>query len=142
MRRNLKPTDLGDLLELPILAILATRSSTNEVLLSPVWHEWDNSMFTVVTWANDIKSRQIAATPGVSIVVAEQQRPYRSIEVRGHAVLSKPSDLNAIVTRIATRYLGEEMGQSYAAEYGSVELEKIEIRPDTIRAWDFADEVG
>jgi hypothetical protein len=40
MRKGLKPDDLGDLLELPVLAVLATYRRNGTVLLSPVWHEW------------------------------------------------------------------------------------------------------
>jgi hypothetical protein len=36
MRRNLKIDDLGDLLERPILGVLATRRKNGEILLSPV----------------------------------------------------------------------------------------------------------
>jgi hypothetical protein len=40
MRTGLDVGDLGDLLELPILAILATHRRDGSVMLSPVWHEW------------------------------------------------------------------------------------------------------
>jgi len=39
MRRDLGPSDLGDLLEQPILAVLATRLRDGSTLLSPVC--WD-----------------------------------------------------------------------------------------------------
>jgi hypothetical protein len=40
MRRSLCPEDLGDLLELPLVAVLATYRRDGTALLSPVWHEW------------------------------------------------------------------------------------------------------
>jgi hypothetical protein len=39
VRRNLGPDDLGDLLEQPLVAVLATYRGDGTVLLSPVWHE-------------------------------------------------------------------------------------------------------
>ena len=142
MRRNLSPTDLGSLLELPILAILATRSKKDEILLSPVWHEWSNEGFSVITWAQDVKSRQLSANPHCSMVVAEQIRPFRSIEVRGFASVQKPADAYRILRRIASRYLGVEEGNAYVKEYetNDVEIELIRLEPGVLRAWDFSDE--
>ena len=71
MRTQLGISDLGDLLEQPILAILATRRKNGSMLLSPVWHEWADDGFTIVTWANDIKSKNIQADPRVTVLVAE-----------------------------------------------------------------------
>lgn len=39
MRRDLEPDDVGDLLEQPLLAVLATRIRDGTTALSPVWHE-------------------------------------------------------------------------------------------------------
>ncbi|MBA2299609.1 MAG: pyridoxamine 5'-phosphate oxidase family protein, partial [Chloroflexi bacterium] len=40
MRTDLRPEDLGDLLEQPLIAVLATRRKDDTVMLSPVWFEW------------------------------------------------------------------------------------------------------
>jgi hypothetical protein len=40
MRKDLGPQDLGDLLEQPLVAVLATYRADGTALLSPVWHEW------------------------------------------------------------------------------------------------------
>ena len=50
MRTGLTLDDLGDLLELPILAVLATKRKNGTILLSPVWHEWSEGGFSIVTW--------------------------------------------------------------------------------------------
>jgi hypothetical protein len=55
------------------------------VLLSPVWHEWQDGGFTVVIPVGDVKLRHIDRDPHVSIVVAENSPPNRGIEVRGEA---------------------------------------------------------
>jgi len=142
MRRDLSIDDLGNLLELPILAIIAIRSHKDEILMSPVWHEWSNEGFSVITWARDIKSRQLSENPASSIVVAEQVRPYRSVEVRGMATISQPNDSYDILRRIASRNLGDANGDTYTKEYknNDVEIELIRIKPGTLRAWDFSDD--
>lgn len=47
MRKGLTPEELGDLLELPLVAVLATYRRDGSVLLSPVWHQWRDGGFDV-----------------------------------------------------------------------------------------------
>jgi hypothetical protein len=56
VRKGLTPTDLGDLLDLPRVAVLATYRRDGTVLLSPVWHEWRDDGFNVVTGSGDVKA--------------------------------------------------------------------------------------
>ncbi len=107
--------DLGDLAELRLLAVLATYRRDGTVLLSPVWHEWREGGFGVVTSSRDGKVAHLRRDPRASIVICEQSPPYRGIEVRGRArfVTARVGDA---VQRIASRYLGHEAGTAYATE--------------------------
>ena len=139
MRKNLQAEDLGDFLEQAKCATLATHFRDGTVLLSPVWHEWRNGVFSVGVAANDIKVRHIQRNAQVSISVAEDTPPYRGIEVRGKAIIDKAS-AKEITRRIAIRYLGPEQGEIYADVVTQAELALIRIEPGVLRAWDFADE--
>lgn len=136
MRTNLRPDDLDDLLERPLLAVLATRRANDEVLLSPVWHEWRDSGFNVFTGQDDVKVRHIRRDPRVTIAVCEQEPPYRGIEVRGRARV-EPGDPDT-GHRIAARYIGDERADDWVGPNDFV----IRIEPDTLRAWDFKDDYG
>lgn len=59
MRKGLTIEDLGDLIELPLLAVLATYRRDGTVLLSPVWHEWRDGGFNVVTGSRDVKATHL-----------------------------------------------------------------------------------
>jgi PPOX class probable F420-dependent enzyme len=126
---------VGDLLNLPLNAVLATYRPDGTVLLSPVWHEWSSNGFLVCI-GDDVKARHIRRDPRASIVVAEDRRPYRGVETCGRAFLTT-DDYQAISSRIATRYLGAE-GPDFAAAtpVGLVLL----LRPDSVRVWDLADQ--
>jgi PPOX class probable F420-dependent enzyme len=137
MRRNLAMDDLGDLAELRLLAVLATYRRDGTVLLSPVWHEWRDGGFQVVTGSQGVKAAHLRRDPRVSIVVCEHAPPYRGVEVRCHARLLTAGAGNA-VRRIASRYLGAEAGAAYAESAGDDLL--IRVEPGELRAWDFADE--
>lgn len=129
--------DLGDLVNLRLLAVLATYRREGTVLLSPVWHEWRDGGFHVVTASSDVKAAHLRRDPRASIVVCEHAPPYRGAELRGNARLVTEGVHDA-VTRIASRYLGREAGAAYAESGGDDLI--IRLEPGDLRAWDFADE--
>jgi len=137
MRRDLIMDDLGDLAQLRLLAVLATYRRDGTVLLSPVWHEWRDGGFQVVTGSDDVKAAHLRRDPRASIVVCEHTPPYRGVEVRCQARLVTAAVGDA-VARIASRYLGAEAGAAYAQSAGDDLL--IRLQPGDLRAWDFADE--
>jgi PPOX class probable F420-dependent enzyme len=134
MRTNLRPEDLDDLLERPLLGVLGTRTSRDEVLLSPLWHEWRDGGFNVFTGKTDVKVRHIERDARVSIVVCEHEPPYRGIEVRANARVL-PGD-EATGRRIAARYVGDAEAQKWADPNDVI----VRIEPGTLRAWDFKDD--
>jgi PPOX class probable F420-dependent enzyme len=137
VRKGLTPNDLGDLLELPLLAVLATHRRDSTVLLSPVWHEWRDNGFNVVTRSSDVKARHLRRDPRASIVVCEHGPPYRGLELRTSARLTATDD-RSVVRRIAARYLGPEFGEQYAET--DVDDLLIRLEPGELRGWDFADD--
>jgi PPOX class probable F420-dependent enzyme len=137
MRRGLRPEDLGDLLERPLLATLATRRIDGSVLLSPVWHEWRDGAFFVVVDAGDGKLRHIECDPRVTILVAEPEPPYRGIEISSTAEASALPD-GSMIRRIGRRYIGDAIDDLYAADDDSGI--GLRIAPGDVRAWDFADD--
>ena len=141
MRKDLTVDDLADLLEQPVLAVLASHRRDGRMLLSPVWFEWLDGGFSIVTWANDVKSRSLKRDPRASVLVAGNTPPYPGIEVCGEASVSAAPDLHARIARMARRYMGAERGAAYAAAYADVALELIRVEPGGIRAWDFADDM-
>jgi PPOX class probable F420-dependent enzyme len=136
VRKHLMPEELGDLLEQPLVAVLATNRLDGSVLLSPVWHRWRDGGFDVVSRADDVKVRHLRRDPRASIVVYEHVPPYRSIEVRTQVRL-EPAPAEAVHS-IAVRYLGERDGAAYAE--GGEDDTLIRLEPGRLRAWDFADQ--
>ena len=113
VRKGLTPDDLGDLLELPLVAVLATYRRDGTVLLSPVWHEWRDNGFNVVTGPRDVKAGTSVEIRARASSFARMALRYRGLELRARAGLSMPED-QSILRRIATHYLGPEAGDRYA----------------------------
>jgi len=130
--------DLGDLPELPLLAVLATYRPDGTVLLSPVWYEWRDGGFNVMTGNSDVKAVQLRRDPRASIVICEHSPPYRGAELRANAQLMSAGADDVI--RIASRYLGRDAGAAYAE--GAHDDLLIRLTPGDLRAWDFADQIS
>jgi Pyridoxamine 5'-phosphate oxidase len=131
MRSNLTVADLGDLLEQPLVATLATYRMSGEVLLSPLWFEWRDGGFNLVVGRNDFKTQHMRRDPRASIALCENKRPLRGLELRGHARLFDEG-LHELRARIWRHYEGMPPPGEDAQEIG-VRIEGV------IRAWDYAD---
>ncbi|MGO9964228.1 MAG: pyridoxamine 5'-phosphate oxidase family protein [Acidimicrobiales bacterium] len=136
MRRALTIGDLGDLVDLPLVAVLATYRADGTVLLSPVWHEYRDGRFNVCTSAGDIKTRHLRDDPRAILLVAESRPPYRGVELTTRATFSQ-EDVTGTLERIAVRYLGPVEGQAYASSARDDII--VRLDPGRVRAWDFAD---
>ena len=138
MRRDLPLSELADFLALPLVAVLATYRRDGSVLLSPVWHQWRDGGFDVLCEPNDIKVRHLRRDPRASLLVYDNEPPYRGVELRTTAQLSG-IDRADLVLEMSIRYLGGEAGKAYAA--GSADSVLVRLAPGRVRTWDFAGEI-
>ena len=140
MRTNLTVEDLGDLLDKPLVAVLATLRMDGTVLLSPVYYEWRDGGFNIWVERQNVKARHLRRDPRATILVAESDPPLRAVEVRGLARFIE-EDVSETALRIVTRYEGPaDAAADVAALRGADVIVRIE--PGDIRAWDYADELG
>lgn len=140
MRTDLRPEDLGDLLEQPLIAILATRRKDDTIMLSPVWFEWYAGGINVwVPTPEGGKVGHVRRDPRVTVVVANQEWPYKGFELRGDATIStEPDDFYGVLRRTALRYDGPEAAERMMSSYAPGAV--IRVEPGVIRAWDYEDE--
>ena len=136
MRRNLAIADLGDLVEQPLVAVLATYRRDGTVLMSPVWHEYRDGGFSVCTAINDVKARHLRRDPRAGFLLAESQPPYRGVELTTPATFTQDGFRDTL-SRVAVRYLGDEAGRAYVETAGDDVV--VRLVPGQVRAWDFND---
>jgi PPOX class probable F420-dependent enzyme len=142
VRKGLSVDDLGDLLERPFNATLATYRRDGSVLLSPVWHEWQDGGFSIFTGADDVKLRHIEQHQRAAAVVSDNEPPFRGIEVSCEpTVVRDPQFARETFTRIARRYLAGAAAERYIAQFTDDQaVVVIRLLPGRLRTWDFADE--
>jgi PPOX class probable F420-dependent enzyme len=140
MPRDIPIDDLLEFLERPITSVLATRTPEGGVRLSPVWHEWRDGGFSVVTLEGSEKLRHVRRDPRASFVVAEQTYPWTGVELHCEARVVTEG-VEEVARRINVRYEGTERGQDFTEETvpGSVMLR---LEPGVLRTWNYADEEG
>jgi PPOX class probable F420-dependent enzyme len=140
MRTNLGLEDLGDFLDEPRLAVLATMRRDGAVLLSPVWHEWRDGGFNIWIGSDDAKSRHLRRDPRATIMVAGSEPPLRGIEIRTEARFVEGSVTETAV-RIATRYVGRDEAVRFAGILAGEDV-IVRLEPGEVRIWDFVDDFG
>ena len=140
MRTNLAVEDLGDLLDKPLVAVLATLRTDGSALLSPVYHEWRDGGFNVWVEQQNVKARHLRRDPRATILVAESDPPLRAVEVRGRARLIE-EDVSDTALRMVTRYEGPAAGAADVEALRGADV-IIRIEPGDIRVWDYADELS
>ena len=138
MRTDLRAEDVADLLEQPLIAVLATRRKDDTVMLSPVWFEWrDGGINMWVPTPEGGKVAHVQRDPRVTVVVANSEWPYKGFEIRGEATVSG-DDFYDVLRRTALRYDGPEAAERMVSSYAPGVV--IRVEPGVIRAWDYEDE--
>ncbi len=138
MNRGLSVEQLDGLLDERRLAVMSTFRRDGTVLLSPLWFIWEDGGFTIAMAAGDGKLTHLRRDPRVTLVVNEDEFPYRGFEIRAEArLLDAP--YGPIIRRIATRYVGAEAAGFYDDDEGGT---AARIEPGEMRAWDFRDDLS
>jgi PPOX class probable F420-dependent enzyme len=138
--RNVDLSQLGEMLEQPWLATLATYRKNGTVMLSPVWFEYDGTDFIVSLVGGHGKEKQIRNDPRVTLCIAEEETfPGRVIEASGTAVVGPDAGAEGIL-RIATRYVGAALARRYVDHYEGFEWLLMRLAPQRLRALDHRDE--
>ena len=138
VRRNLQPSELGDLLDRPLNAVLGLHRQGGSILLTPVWHLFKQGSFYVQVPGGDRKIAMFKRDPRCSILVAENEHPYRAIEASGEGRMSTddyPELGPEIVRRYVEAYDPGAKTSDYLLDGGVI----VRIKPTAMRAWDYAD---
>jgi len=121
------------LLEQVHTAKLATMRQDGRPHVVPIWFDLDGERIVFTTWHTAVKAANIQRDPRVCLCVDEETPPFNFVQIEGRAEISHDSQaLKYWATRIAGRYMGEELAEKYG-ERNSVEGELlVRITPTKI----------
>jgi hypothetical protein len=140
MRRGLVPSDLGDLFDQPLAAVISMGLPDGRVFSRPIWHRFLDGRFIFEFPAGDRKIQILERDPRATVVLAEDAYPYRAIEVRGRIRMTRDG-YHEVGLAICRPYVEAFDPTSDPASYLSAEPGMIaQLEPDVTTCWDYADD--
>jgi PPOX class probable F420-dependent enzyme len=126
-------------------AHLATLRPDGMIHLTPIWFDWDGSVFRLTLGAGRVHLKNLAADPRVTILVHEDPRHQHglaagawAIECRGTAELSQDE---ALIEEVTHRALVKALGPADAEQYTKPLMAEgrtiVTITPQTWHTWDY-----
>lgn len=98
---------------------LATVRADGSPHLAPIWFLLDGDDLVFNTGQDTVKGRNLARDPRVSLCVDDDRPPFSFVTVRGRAELSDElGEVREWATRIAARYVGDDLAEQYGARNG------------------------
>ena len=132
---KLSLSDVQSLLGAPSPAVLTTIRKDGSPLVSPVWYRWTGEAFEVVIARDDVKLQHLAREPRCSLLIFEAVRPFRGVEVRAEATVTR-CDVTEHRRAVARRYLGAEAGDRFVADRADKPGDLVQLVPVEPRVWD------
>jgi PPOX class probable F420-dependent enzyme len=93
---------------------LATVRGDGRPHVVPIWYDLDGDSLVFTTWHEAVKAVNMRRDPRVSVCVDDENPPFAFVLIEGIARLEMNApDLAYWATRIAGRYMGAELGETY-----------------------------
>jgi PPOX class probable F420-dependent enzyme len=112
-----------------VLAHVASLGPDGEPNVTPVWVELVGEDIQINTALGRAKARNLASDPRVAVSLSDPDDPQTAIAVRGTVVAFTTDGADAVIDRLAQKYLGVD-SYPYRRE-GQVRV-NVRIRPDRI----------
>ena len=87
-------------------AHLATIFPDGAPQVTPVWFEYDGTHIIINTARGRAKDKNMRRDPRVSLAVSDPENPYRYIQLRGTVVEMTEQGGDAVIDRLAKKYMG------------------------------------
>ncbi|MEA2403672.1 MAG: hypothetical protein QOE08_319 [Thermoleophilaceae bacterium] len=93
---------------------LATTRKDGRPHVMPIWFVLDGEDVVFNTGANSVKGRNIRRDGRVSLLVDDERPPFAYVQLNGTATREdNPSNMLDCSSRIAARYMGEDLAEEY-----------------------------
>jgi PPOX class probable F420-dependent enzyme len=98
------PDGYRDLLDRPLYGHLATVRPDGTAQVNPMWFAFDGQHLRFTHTSTRQKYRNLLANPSMAISIADPDRPYHYLEVRGVLEEVQPDPTGAFYVELSTRY--------------------------------------
>lgn len=112
---------------------LATVRKDGRPHVAPIWYAMDGETIVFTTAETTVKGRNLRRNARVSLCIDDERPPFAYVLVEGTATLSSNMDeLLPWATRIAGRYMGEELAEAYGKRNAVAGEMVVRITPTRI----------
>lgn len=126
------PEKYRDLFSKRAFASLGTLMPDGRPQVTPVWVDFDGEHVIFNSARGRQKDRNVRRDPRVSLALIDPENPYRFMEIRGRVVEITEDGANAMIDKLAKKYLGVD--KYPYAQPGEVRvLYKIKPEHTTVR---------
>ncbi|WP_413230302.1 PPOX class F420-dependent oxidoreductase [Kitasatospora herbaricolor] len=116
-------------------AKLASTRADGRPHVAPVWFLLDGDDIVLNTGSGTVKGRTLARDGRVMLCVDDDRPPFSFVLVQGTATLSEDlPEVRAWATRIAARYMGEDLAEQYGARNGVPGELLVRVRIEKVTA--------
>jgi len=108
-------------------------------LTVPIWYDYTpGEQVWVVTGQGSAKGKLLGIGTRVSLCAQTESLPYKYVSIEGPVSSVEPATLDGDLRPMATRYLGDELGNAYADESGAEGQVRVNIAPERWTTEDYA----
>ncbi|MCX6019615.1 MAG: PPOX class F420-dependent oxidoreductase [Chloroflexi bacterium] len=108
-------------------AHLATIFPDGTPQVTPVWFDYDGTHIIINTAKGRVKYNNMLRDPRVTIAISDPQNPGRYIQLRGCVASMSEADGDAVIDRLAKKYMGVDKYPWHSASEVRVTV-RIEIQ--------------
>lgn len=119
MKKMTRDECLAFLMAEPRTGKIATVRPDGRPHVAPIWFILDGETMIFTTWHTSVKANNLRRNPWISLTVDDETPPYAYVKVDGTAeFFGDLDDLRQWATRIAGRYMGDELAEAYGQRNG------------------------
>lgn len=114
---------------------LATAGADGRPHVVPIWFVLDGDAIVFTTGIRTAKARHIERNPHVALCVDDETLPYAFVLVEGTAQAHpNPPDMLDWTTRIARRYMGDDLAEAYGRRNAVSDELLVRVTPTKVIA--------
>jgi PPOX class probable F420-dependent enzyme len=100
-----------------------------------IWFILDGEEVVFTAWHASVKVANLRRDGRLTLCVADHRPPYAYVAIEGVAAIDDdPPDLRAWTTRIAARYMGDDLAEEFGARNGIPGELVVRVRPTHVIA--------
>jgi hypothetical protein len=135
-----EPAALERFVVAPRIAILSYVKRDGTPAQAPIWYQYRDGRFFLVTAKTSPKAKALARTKRACLTIQDEMPPYRAVIVDGEVTVGDCAVEGGINSWLAMHYLGRVGGREYekmsAEENRKTGLSLISFEPVRVRGFD------